>query len=214
MAGVAGLVGAAAGATPWGAIASSVASIGSTIYGAVQEGKERKRMAKERQAWNSDNEAMFNKDYYSDYMQRADTQNLVKNMSDEIKGQNKVDQNMSVVTGATPEAANAAKEGRNRAMTSVFSNIAAQGAQFKDRTKDQYLSRKTALQGMEYDNMEQNAASSNNLLYNGIKGMGNTDWASIVSGGKTTGTGSAGKGKIIGFDNTPAPKTGLELNIG
>jgi len=164
----------------------AIASLISTGVGAIKEGQQREKMAKERQSWNAENEALFNKDYYSDYTQRADTQNLIKRMRDEMKSQNKIDENTAAVTGATPEVANAAKDSRNKAMTSVFSNIAAQGSTFKDRAKSQYLNRKTALQGMEYDNMDQNANSSNNLLYNGIKGMGATDWASIVSGGKKT----------------------------
>jgi hypothetical protein len=36
---------------------------------------------------------------------------------------------------------------------------------------------------MEYDNMQQDAQSSNNLLYNGVKGMAGTDWAGILGGG-------------------------------
>lgn len=176
--------------------------------GAIGEGQKRKEMAAERTKWNADNEAMFNKDYYSDYTQRADTQNLIKRMRDEQKNQNTIDQNTAVVTGATPEAQNAAKERRNKAMTSVFSNIAAQGSAFKDRAKNQYLNRKTAIEGMNYDDMSQSADSSGNLLYNGLKGIGNTDWASIM-GGKKPVVGSKQSvvgGTNVGFDQTPVPE--------
>ncbi len=190
----------------------ALAGLVSSGMGAIGEGKERAAMAAERQKWNAENEAMYNKDYYGDYTQRADTQNLIKRMRDEQKSQNKIDENTAVVTGATPETQNAAKEQRNKAMTSVFSNIAAQGSTFKDRAKDQYLNRKASLQGMEYDDMNQNAQSSNNLLYNGIKGMGATDWAGIMSGNK--GGNTIGKGTVIGLDYTKPPKTGMEQNFG
>lgn len=181
----------------------AIASLISTGVGAIQEGKQRNQMAAERQKWNAENESLFNKDYYSDYTQRADTQNLIKRMRDEMKSQNKIEQNTAAVTGATPEVQNASKEQRNKAMTSVFGNIAAQGSQFKDRAKDRYLSRRTALEGMEYDNMNQNAASSNNLMYNGIKGMGATDWASIVAGPAKV------ENKWDGLTQLPIPKVGV-----
>ena len=127
----------------------------------------------------------------------------------------KVEQNTSAVTGATPEAVNAAKERRNRGMTNLFSNIAAQGTAYKERAKDRYLARKTALEGMEYNDMAEKAASANNLLYNGINGLATTDWAGMLKGGGklplkvpvTTGT-------KIGYDFTQPPKTGLEQNFG
>lgn len=161
-------------------LATSLISSG---VGAVQEGQQRGRMTAERGKWNADNEAMFNSDYYGDYTQRADVQNTIKQMRDEQKRQGEIDNNTAVVTGATPEAQVAAKDSRNKAMSSVFSNIAAQGSAFKDRTKAHYLQRKTSLQGLEYDEMDKTAGSANNLLYNGIKGMAGTDWAGIMGGG-------------------------------
>jgi len=160
-----------------------IANLAKTGYGAIQEGQQREEMRKERQKWGAQNEALFNTDYYSDYTKRADPQNVIRQMKDTMKKQNEVDQNTAVVTGATPEAVNAGKERRNRAMTNVYGNIAAMGSEFKDRTKGRYLQQKSALQGMEYDNMQQDAQSSNNLLYNGAKGMAGTDWAGILGGG-------------------------------
>lgn len=163
----------------------AIMSGASTVMGMIGEGKKRRAMAAERNKWNAENEALFNKDYYSDYTQRADSQNLIKQMRDEMKDQTKIDNNVAAVTGATPEAVNAAKEGRNKAMSSVFSTIAANGQQWKDRAKDRYLSRKQTLQGLAYDDMNQDAQSSNNLLYNGINGLASTDWAGIMGGTKS-----------------------------
>lgn len=144
-------------------------------------------MAGERQKWNVENESLYNQDYYADYLKRADNQSLIKNMRDETKKQNVVDQNVAAVTGASPEAINAGKERRNRAMSNVYSNIAARGAEFQDRAKGRYMARKQALQGMEYDVEAQKAQSANNLMYNGIAGLATTDWGSILKSGASPG---------------------------
>lgn len=185
-----------------------IASIAQTGYGAIKEGQERKRMAGERQKWGAENEALFNADYYSDYTKRADSQNIIRQLRDQMKKQDKVDQNVAAVTGATPEVMNAGKERRNKVMTDAYANIAANAMQYKDRAKGRYLSRKAQLQGMEYDVMNQNAQSANNVMYNGMKGLAATDWAGIVSG---TSTGvKTNTGKPVTYDYTQGPKNPLE----
>lgn len=161
-----------------------IASLAGSAYGAIQEGQERKRMAAERQKWNAENEALFNQDYYSDYTKRADSQNVIRQMRNQQQNENKVDQNVAAVTGASPDAMNARKERRNKAMTDLYSNLGAVGAQWKDSVKGRYQARKQALQGLEYDTMNQRAQSANNLMYNGIKTLGSTDWSGLVGGYK------------------------------
>ena len=183
----------------------AVASLASTVYGGIQARKARGEMKKTRQKWNAENESMYNQDYYSDFTQRADSQNLIKGMRDEQRDQNKIDQNTAVVTGATPEVQNAAKERRNKAMTSVFGTIGAQGQAWKDRAKDRYVSRKMNLQNMEYDDQNQNAVSANQMIANGITGMGQTDWAGIMGGGGTPRV----ENRWSDLDKLATPKVGL-----
>jgi len=182
-----------------------IASLVSSGYGAIKEGQQRAEMAQERQKWNADNESLYNQDYYGDYTQRADAQNVIRQMRDQIKSQDKIDQNVAAVTGESPEAINAGKERRNKAMTDVYANLGAMGANYKERAKDRYIGRKQAMQGMEYDTMNQNAGSSNNLLYNGLSSLGETDWASVVGGGKSAVGSNADGSHHDGFDT----KTGI-----
>ena len=163
-----------------------ISNAAQSLFGAASEGRKRRQMAAERAKWGAENEALFNKDYYADYTQRADAQNLIRQMREQNKKADKVEQNVAAVTGATPEAVNAGKERRNKMTTDVYSNIAANAMQFKESAKNRYLSRKQQLQGMEYDTMNQNAMSANNLISNGLKGLASTDWAGIVGGYKPT----------------------------
>lgn len=157
-----------------------IANLAQTAFGAVKEGQQRKRMAGERQKWNAENEALYNKNYYGDYTKRADSQSAIRQMDDQMKKADKVEQNVAAVTGATPEAINASKERRNKAVTSLYSNIGANAMQYKDAAEGRYQARKAQLQGMEYDSMEQSAQSAGNVMNNGISGLA-TDWASLMT---------------------------------
>jgi len=157
-----------------------IANLAQTAFGAVKEGQQRKRMAGERQKWNAENEALYNKNYYGDYTKRADAQSAFRQMDDQMKKADKVEQNVAAVTGATPEAINASKERRNKAVTSLYSNIGANAMQYKDAAEGRYQARKAQLQGMEYDSMEQTAQSASNVMNNGIAGLA-TDWASLMT---------------------------------
>jgi len=191
-----------------------IANAAQTVFGAVSEGKQRREMAGVRQKWGAENEALFNEDYYADYTKRADAQNVIRQMRDQNNKADQVEQNVAAVTGATPEAINAGKERRNKMTTDVYSNIAANAMQYKDRAKGRYQSRKAQLQGLEYDTMNQNAISANNVMTNGLKGLATTDWAGIIGGGKVGSTAKTNIGTIVNSDFTPPPKTGLEQNFG
>lgn len=165
----------------------------SSIFGADKEAKARAAMARERAKWNSENEALFNKDYYSDYTQQADAQNVIRQMREESKRQGQIENNVAAVNGTTAEAQNAAKERRNKFMTNLYAGIAANGQAYKERAKTNYLNRKANLQEMNYQDMSDKAQSANNLLYNGIGGLAATDWAGILSGNKKPDQLPAGK---------------------
>ena len=153
-------------------------------YGAIQQGKKNREMRGMVNRMGAENQAMFNADYYGDYTQRADAQNIIRQMREQMDRQTKRDNNTAVITGGTVEAQAAAKEGRNRAMSNLFGNLAAHGQRFKDRAKDRYMHRKAQIDNMLYGQLAEESMSAGNLLYNGIGGLAGTDWAGILGGGK------------------------------
>ena len=192
-----------------------IANLAQTAFGAVKEGQQRKRMAGERQKWNAENEALYNKNYYGDYTKRADSQSAIRQMDDQIKKADKVEQNVAAVTGATPEAINASKERRNKAVTSLYSNIGANAMQYKDAAEGRYQARKAQLQGMEYDSMEQTAQSAGNVMNNGIAGLA-TDWASLMTKPTDYKSIKRNAANDIYFKprRTKGPKTGVGISGG
>lgn len=153
-------------------IASVGIGVGGAIYGAVKAGQERKRMEQYLTSQEADNIARYNKDYYSDYTQRADTQALMKRLRENLKRTNSITNNTAVVTGATPEAVNVQKDQNNKVVTDTMSNVAAIGQQWKDRVQDRYLAMKNNYANMRYGNMAGNAASYENLMGNSIGAIG------------------------------------------
>ena len=102
--------------------------IGSSIYGGIKAGQERKRMSNFISGQQSDNEAWYNKNYYGNYMDRTDTQALMKNLRDNLKTQSDRNAQTAVITGATPEAQLAAKEQANKAITDTTFKSSSNGS--------------------------------------------------------------------------------------
>ena len=190
-------------------IVSAGIGLGGAIYGGIKAGQERKRMENYLTTQESGNEAQYNKDYFSDYTNRADTQALMKKMRDNLKQENKITNQTAVVTGATPEAVNVQKDQNNKVVTNTMSNVAASGQQWKDRVQDRYLNMKQNYAQMRYGNMAASAASYENLMGNGIAAMGSS--VAGLSNNLMTPTvdGSAPQIKAI-----PTPKTGVNVTGG
>lgn len=167
----------------WVQFIPAALSLVSAGVGAIGEGNKRRAQRSMMNRMNAENQSMFNADYYGDYTQRADAQNIISQMRNQFDRQAKRDENTAVITGSTVEAQAAAKEGRNKAMSNLYGNFGAMGQQFKDRAKDSYMRQKMALQGMEYDELGQQAQSANNLLYSGISGLAGMDWAGMLGKG-------------------------------
>ncbi len=150
----------------------AVAGLGESIYGGIKAGEERKRMDDYLRGQKADNETWYNQNYYGDYLQRADTQALMKRTRDMLKKNNEVAANTAVVTGATPEAQNAVKEQSNKVITDTATNLGAMWQRWKDNISNQYLNRKNQLSNAEYGNMADNATGYENLMSNGIRQIG------------------------------------------
>ena len=75
-------------------------------------------------------------------------------------------------------------DSRNNAISDTMGNIAASGQQFKDNAQKAYRNRKMNLEQLDYNTLADQAQSNNDMMYNGISGLGKMDWASILSGYK------------------------------
>ena len=178
--------GAAAGAAlgPWGAVAGGVIGLGASLFGGNKAAKQRKKMEKYLNQQDAENTAQYNRDYYSDYTQRADTQNLIKQLRDNLGKTNKRAENMAVVTGATPEQQAVQKEQSNKVISDTFSNIGAQGQIWKDQVTNRYQARRENIANQRMNMMQGKAQSGENLQSNGLGMLGSSAGSLLSIWGK------------------------------
>lgn len=148
-------------------LASAGIGLAKSIFGGNNAAKQRKKMERYLNRQDDENTAWFNSNYYSNYLERADTQALIKNLRDNLGKQNKTAANMAVVTGATPEQQAVQKEQSNKIISDTYSNLGAMGQQWKDGIMNTYMNRKQDIANQRMTMMEGKAASYEDLANNG-----------------------------------------------
>ncbi|GAB6119217.1 hypothetical protein [Dysgonomonas termitidis] len=178
--------GAAAGAAfgPWGAVIGGVVGLGASLIGGNKAAGQRKLMEDYLNRQDTENKSFYNANALSDYTQRTDVQNLMKQLRDNLGRQNKTIANTAVVTGATPEQQAVAKEQANKAISDTYANIGAMGRQWKDRVTDRYLSRRESIANQRMNIMQGKAQSGENLQSNGLNMLGNSAGSLLSMWGK------------------------------
>jgi hypothetical protein len=144
------------------------------LIGGSKAAKERKKMNNLLNQQDTENKAWYNANALSDYTQRADVQNLMRNLQNNLTRQNKIAANTAVSTGATPELQAVQKDQANKVISDTYSNLGALGQQWKDQVTNKYLARKDNITNQRMGIMEGNAQSGENLQSNGLNMLGNS----------------------------------------
>jgi hypothetical protein len=160
-----------------GMIVSAGIGAAGTVMGAIKSAQERNRMKLFMENQRADNKAWFDGKMHSDYMQRKDTQSLMKSLRDNLRDANQTTASTAAVTGATPEQIAASKAATGEAITDTYSKVAGHGQAVQDNAEAQFLNRENQLNAQEYGAMEANAQSYENLISNSL----NTGLQGVVS---------------------------------
>jgi hypothetical protein len=156
----------------WGSLISSIWG-GITAIGAGHNaGMKRKEIEDTLGSMRGENQAWYDANALSDYTQRADAQNLMRQLREGLKKRTKAAQQSAVVTGATVEQQAVEKEATNKAISDTFANIGSMGQQWKDNITNRYLARKQQLDGLHMGLMDKEATSWENLMQTGLNTMG------------------------------------------
>jgi hypothetical protein len=168
--------GAASGAAlgPWGAAIGGAIGLAGSLFGASKADSERKRIEALLNQQKTENQAWYNAHALSDYTQRADAQNLLRNLRETLGQQNRAAANTAVITGATTEQQAVQKELSNKVIADTYANLGAMGQQYKDRITEQYLARKNALQSSQMSMMNGDLNNYSMLFNNSIGQLGNS----------------------------------------
>lgn len=166
-----------------GAAIGAGVSLATSIFGGSKAAKQRKKMERYLNQQDTDNKAWYNANALSDYTQRSDTQNLMRQLRDTMGKQNKIAANTAVVTGATPEQQAVQQEQSNKVISDTFANIGSMGQQWKDGVTDKYLARKDNIAQQRMGMMGQKAQSYENLMNSGLNMMGGSLGGLLRGGG-------------------------------
>lgn len=178
-----------------GAAIGAGLGLAGSIFGGIKASKQRKKMNRYLNEQDAENKAWYNANALSDYTQRSDTQNLMKQLRDNLGKSNKRAENMAVVTGATPEQQAVAKEQSNKVISDTFSNIGAMGQQWKDQVTNRYQARRENIANQRMNMMGQKAQSYENLMNSGLNMMGGS--VGGLLGGLGGGASAAGGGQMM-----------------
>lgn len=157
--------------TPWGSIISGATNLVGGLIGGIRAGRQRTKINSDIDGQNAANEAMYNSQVYSDYTQRADSQNLLKQLRENLDRQTNRANNTAVIAGGTQEAQAIQKEAANKTISDTMTNLGAMGQRWKDSVTNRYLARRDALSNQKIGTMQQAAQSGENLLSNSQKGV-------------------------------------------
>lgn len=148
-------------------IGAGVSAIGS-IFGGISASKAMKKVKKNLENQQSENEAWFNRRYNEDATQRADAQRILTKTEESIRNRNKQAAATAAVMGGTEESVAAAKQANSDAMAEAASRIATAAEARKDNIEQIYQQKDAALND-SLNNMERNKAAN---VTSAIQGVG------------------------------------------
>lgn len=129
-----------------GSAIGAAMSIGSKIFGGISASKAMKKVKKNLEGQQAENESWYNRRYNEDATQRADAQRILTMTNENIRKRNQQAAATQAVMGGTEESLAAAKMANNEALAEATSQIAVAGDRRKDAIEQQYKERDAQLE--------------------------------------------------------------------
>jgi hypothetical protein len=140
-----------------GALIGTALSLGSSLYGNYKASKAAKAAAAaqekayQQQKQNlgqqeQENQSMYNKNYYGDYLNRTDAQSAINKARDYAREYTQNVRGKSAVMGSTDEAAAIAEAENNKIMSDTLSGIAENASNYKAGVENQYTNNKSNIE--------------------------------------------------------------------
>ena len=126
-------------------IATAVATLGSAAIGAISSAQQNKRARSILQQQKSDNQNWYNTRMSEDFTNRVDSQAIITRQRELLDEQARNARGANAVAGGTPESEAIAKAQANSSLAQTMSDIAAQGAAYKDSVEQAYRQQDAAL---------------------------------------------------------------------
>ncbi|MCM1031537.1 MAG: hypothetical protein NC410_08895 [Oscillibacter sp.] len=158
-------------------IATAAMSALSSGLSAAKARKAAKQQRKLLNQLNQDNENMFLRDYYSDFMDDPTSRSYLKRISEDLYDKNEAIESSGIATGATHENIQAQKAAANRTMSDAINNVVVNHEARKEAAKNRYINRKDAITQGKTELAQQEAQNWANLgsnISDSITGLAST----------------------------------------
>ena len=164
---------------------TSVGFLGN-LYGSKKSAQANNRafdFLKQKQA---DLNSVYNQDYYKDYMNTTESRSAIKRFQEGLRKMNPSLNNTAVKTGATPESVVATGGRMTDSYADFMNNLAGKSTAYKQRVKDMYEQRKAAMEGQEFNILQNKASQWDNFGQNVSNTSGSllNAWANGAFDGK------------------------------
>ena len=143
---------------------ATIMSIGSglaSVYGAIKGNQNRKEAEKLYDKQFQELEDWRNAEQATDYLQRADSQDILRQVAEQNEEFLKGMSNDAIRSGATAESKVAAAQKANENYARVASSLAAQGQQHKDNVEQMYRQGQQNREAMKIANLTDTSAIQN-----------------------------------------------------
>lgn len=154
-----------------GSAIGGIAGIGGAIFGGISASKAMKKVKKNIENQQAENDSWYNRRYNEDATQRADAQRILTITNENIKQRNKQAAATQAVMGGTEESVAAAKMANNAALADAASQIAVAGDRRKDAIEQQYQARDAQL-NEQLNNVEIGKAQAVSQAVQGVAQAG------------------------------------------
>ena len=177
--------------------------LASSIAGGIANRKARQKQEQMIAQQQKENQAWYDRKYNEDPTKRADTVRLLTQMQEQIKNRNKAAKGRQAVMGGTEDSTTAVKEANNKTLADTTAQIVAANDARKDNVENQYMARKSQLQGQQMGLEAEKAADTANAVA-GVAGTAANIAAAVDSG--------TGKSKAPDMNVTLEQLSGIAKN--
>ena len=180
------------------AIIGGATALGGAIYGGIKSSQLNKKAEEAEAKQRAENKAWYNTKMSQDYTQRADVQAAIKRQRELLDEQYSRARATNVVAGGTDEALALQQKAANQSLSNTMTDVAAQGAAYKDNVEAQYRAQDAAINQQQIARYQQQAANAANAaaqVVNAGTNMVGNDLAADTSkiAAKNAATNTAGK---------------------
>lgn len=160
-----------------GSLIGGALKLGGSIFGGISASKAMKKVQKNLENQQRENQDWYDRRYNEDATQRADAQRILAITEQNIRNRNRQAAGTAAVMGGTDESVAATKAANASAMADAASQIAIAGEQRKDQVESQFMTRKENI-NKQLNDLELKKA---NAISGAVQGLSNA--AAGIGGG-------------------------------